>query len=172
MGKRKPINPAGREGDFFKLNDIQFEIKASREYLNQDIPSKVWLYRIDIIKTKNDDIYGETRSSEKVTHPPVELDVKMTIEDSETIFLGEGGISREIPGDLTFTVYNDELEEKKVDIRRGDFCGVVDTNGKMRFFEIIKNNKMNISNKKSLGGIKSFYREVTAKFVQADVFNG
>jgi hypothetical protein len=168
---KKSINPAGREGDFFKMKDISFELKVGQEYLKQDIPSTVFLYQIDITKTDNDDIYGETHSSEKVTLPRIELQVKLTVEDSETIFLGESGISKEVAGDLTFTIYNEELEKHKVDIRLGDYIGMIDTNDKMRYYEVIKRNKINNSNKNSLAGIKSFYREIKCKYVQSDVFN-
>ncbi len=172
MAKKKTINPAGREGDFFKMKDFNFEIKVGKEYMEQDIPSTVKLYQIDISKTDQDDIYGETHANEKVTLPPVELRVKLNVEDSETVFLGDSGISKEVAGDLTFTIYNDELDDKNVDIRLGDFIGMVDTNGKMRYYEVIKRNKINIANKRSLGGLMSFYREIKCKYVQPDVFCG
>ncbi len=170
MPKRRPINPAGREGDFFKMKDISFEVKIGREYLEQDAPATVYLYQIDISKTDNDDIYGETHASEKVTKPRIELRVKLNVEDSETVFLGDSGISKEVAGDLTFTVYNKELEEKKAEIKRGDYIGMVDNNGGMRFYEVRKNDQINAANKRSLGGIKSFYREIKCSYVQPDVF--
>ena len=114
MAKKITFNPA-RESEFFSMKDVDFEIKAGREYLEQDIPSTVFLYQIDITKTDNDDIYGETHATEKITLPRVELRVKLNVEDSETVFLGDSGISKEVAGDLIFTVYNDELENKKVD---------------------------------------------------------
>ena len=172
MPKRKSINPSGREGDFFKLKDIDFEVKIGREYLNQDAPATIFLYQIDITKTNNDDIYGETHASEKVSKERIELRVKLNVEDSETVFLGDSGISKEVAGDLLFTVYNVELEEKKAEIRKGDYVGMVDTKGVMRYYEVRKNDQINAANKKSLGGIKSFYREIRCSYVQPDVFNG
>lgn len=171
MPKKVSINPA-RESDFFSMKDIEFEVKIGREYLEQDAPQTVFLYRIDISKTDNDDIYGETHASEKVTLPRVELRVKFNVEDSETVFLGDSGISKEVAGDLLFTVYNDELEEKKAEIRKGDFIGLVDNNGSMRYYEVRKNDQINAANKKSLGGIKAFYREIKCSYVQPDVFAG
>lgn len=171
MAKQKPINPHP-VGEFFTVKDIEFEIKASREYMQQDIPAEVILYQINYKKTDNDDIYGETHATEKVTLPPVKLNVKLNIEDSETVFLGESGLSKEVAGNLNFTIFNDELTEKKVDIKRGDYVGFTDTNDVTRYYEVIKNNRINNSNKKSLGGIKSFYREINCTYVQSDVFSG
>jgi hypothetical protein len=171
MKERKTINPC-KESDFFTLNDFDFEVKIAKEYLMQDIPSTVFLFKIDYVKTKNDDIYGETISTEKITLKPIELRAKYTILDSETVFLGDGGISKEWGGDLSFKIFMDELEDKKTEINLGDFIGVVTSNSKMNYYEVIKRDKLNDSNKKSIGGLKSLYREFLAKKVDKDIFQG
>ena len=172
MGKRKPINPSGRAGDFFKMKDLKTEVDLGRQYLKSDIPAVVYLYKIDHIQTQTDDLYGESYAEEKITKSVIELNVKFQIEEGETVFLGDNGISREYSGNLIFTIYTDELKEKNVDILKGDFVGIADEEGDMRFYEVFKNNKVNNANTNKIAGLASVYRKIECSPVDRDVFNG
>lgn len=173
MGRRKIINPGGgREGQFFKKKDFDFEVTVGREYLNSDAPATIFLYKVDYTKTVVDDLYGETYANEKVTHEPIELQVKISIEEKATEYVAEIGMPKQYSGNLIFTIYSLELEEKQTDINKGDYIGHIDYNGKMRFYEVWEDDKVNVSNSKTIGGIKSFYRKIEASPIDKDVFNG
>jgi len=172
MGKRTIINPSGQEGNFFKLNDLKRNVSIGRQYLETIIPATVYLYKIDHIKSQTDDLYGETYASEKVIKERIELRVKFQIEESETVYLGANGISKEYSGNLNFNVYTDELKGKNTDVLKGDYVAIADEDGDLRFYEVFRNNKVNNSNNRKIGGLASFYRKIECTVVDRDVFNG
>ena len=49
---KKPIRQNTRIGEFFTMKDFNLEVQIGREYLKTDVPSKIFLYRIDRIKTQ------------------------------------------------------------------------------------------------------------------------
>lgn len=165
------VNPIKRSDKFFGGNDINLEIKLGREYLT-DINHEVLLFKVDYKKTKVHDLYGESKSHEKVVAPPIKLQCRVTISEGETKYLANIGIKKEYAGDLTFTVYDVELEEKKVDISMGDYIGYVDGHGKLRYWEVVKNDKINIDNSKTINGIVSYYKKVVCIPVDSDQFKG
>jgi len=172
MGRRKVINTGIVEGKFFTKTDMSFDIKIGREYLDNDIPATVLLFRVDRIKTKTNNIYGETRASEKVTYTPIELQVKMGVDENENDYLGDSNIPKHWAGKLTFTIYEDELKEKGVDIKRGDFIGFKNSNGNLAYYEVNDPDTMNVSNSKTIGGLASYYRRIVCFPVDSDVFAG
>lgn len=170
MPKRKPINIGVRESGFFTLKDLKLEVEMGRTYLQTDTPQSLLLYRIDYKKTKVHALYGESRATEKVALPPVEIRVRFNVEENKSEYLGNSILAKQWGGKLIFTVYNDELEEKNVDINRGDYVGLRDANNNLRFYEIYENDKVNIGNDKTIAGIESYYRKIEAVAVDTDVF--
>lgn len=172
MAKKKLINTGYVDSRFFDKSDLNLEIEIGRDYLKSDIPATVLFYKIDYRKTKTHSLYGETRASEKVVLDPVELQVRFTVEDSEGGFLRGGEISRHIAGDLIFTIYEEEINDKKVDIKRGDFIGLKNGKGKTQYYEIYDADTMNVANNRTIGGLESYFRKIKCSVVDKDVFNG
>lgn len=170
MAKRKPINTGIRESNYFDLSDFKLEVEMGREYLETDIPATVLLYNIDYKKTKVHALYGESRASEKIALAPVEIRVKFNVEESKSEYIGDSMIAKQWAGKLVFTVYTLELEEKQVDINRGDYIGLRDANNNLRFYEVYENDKVNSANEKTIAGIESYYRKIEAVPVDKDVF--
>lgn len=172
MAKKKQqiINPGVKEGIFFKLDDFNTQVEMGRDFIENVIPAKVFLYRIDRIKTKTHILYNECFANEKVTLPKIELSIKFNIEDSESENIGNSQINIQWSQDLVFTVYDLELEEKKCDILKGDFISIIGGHNKIVYYEVYDNDKNNISNLKTIAGIKSFYRKVRCKYVNSDIF--
>lgn len=160
-----------RTNKFFGGNDLDLELSLGREYLT-DINHTVLLFKVDYKKTKSHDLYGESKAHQKVVHKPIELQCRVTIEQGEEQFLAGIGVRKEYAGNLTFTVYDLELEEKQTNVTTGDYIGYVDGNGKLRYWEVAKADNINIENKKTINGIKSYYRQVMAVPVDRDVFAG
>lgn len=168
----KVNHPINRVNKFFQLEDFNLENDMGREYLT-DLNMTVSLFKIDYKKSKSHVLYGETRAEEKITLAPIELQVRVTIDESESKFMAGTGIKREYAGNLTFTVYDVELEEKNVDVNYGDYIGYINPmDGKMSYYEVAKNDKINSSNSKTHLGFKSYYRVIECVAVDPDVFNG
>ncbi len=69
MNGRVPIT---RLNKFFSRTDYDLEISLGQEWLS-DLNFTLVLYRIDRLKTKTDDVYGETLSDGIKYLPPVEF---------------------------------------------------------------------------------------------------
>lgn len=169
-GQKKPL-PINRAEKFFTGKDFRLEVQLGQEYLT-DLGMTVLLFKVDYKKTKTHDLYGESKAKEKVVDKPVELQVKLLIEEGETKYLAPGGLKREFAGNLTFTVYEAELIEKKTNIQEGDFIGYVDGNSKIRYWEVFNAEQMNVSNSRTMVGKESYYRKIQCAPVDKDVFFG
>ena len=160
------------EGKFFTGEDLTFEIELGREYLTSDIPASVLLYKVDRKKTKTHSLYGETRASEKVVHDPIEIQVRLTIEENNTEYIGNSTIPKHYSGNLTFTVYSKELDDKNLIINIGDYIGLRNTKGDLVFYEVFDNDNMNVSNSKTIAGLEAVYKTIRCTQVDRDQFNG
>lgn len=172
MAKKKLINTGYVDSRFFDKSDFNLEIEIGRDYLKQDIPASVMFYKVDYKKTKTHALYGESRASEKVVLPPIQLQVRFTVEDSEGGYLQGGEVSRHFAGDLIFTIYEDEIREKNVDIQRGDYIGIKNGKGNTQYYEIYDADIMNVANNRTIGGLESYYKKIKCTVVDKDVFNG
>lgn len=153
------------------MNDASFEldIMYGREYLKTDSPFKLKYYRIDVIKTKVDELYGESKPADKKFFPPVELSVMVDIEDGETKYQSENGIPRNDTGQLVFGIYLDELKEKGVEILRGNYVSFNFSGEKERFYEIDEADNVSDMSSRSRGGFKPFWKKIMATPVKEDV---
>lgn len=172
MAKKKLINTGYVDSGFFDMRDFNLEIEMGRDYMKQDIPASVLFFKIDYQKSKTHSLYGESRASEKIVLAPVELKVRFIVEDSQGGFMQGGEVSRQYAGDLIFTIYEDEILEKKVDIKRGDYIGLKNGKNVVQYYEIYDADTMNVSNNRTIGGLKSYYKKIRCSIVDKDVFNG
>ncbi len=65
--------PITRIGKFFDANDFELDTAIGAEWLYGDMNFTVVLYRIDRMKTKTDDVYGEALKDGIKFLPPIEL---------------------------------------------------------------------------------------------------
>ena len=70
MTNRMPIT---RIGKFFGAEDYNLDLSIGEEWLYGDMNFAVVLYRVDRMKTKTDDVYGETLKDGIKFLPPIEL---------------------------------------------------------------------------------------------------
>lgn len=172
MSRKRLINTGLQEGKFFSGDDVNLNIEIGRNYLATDMPATILLFRIDRLKTKVNNLYGETRAREKVTLAPIELQVRMVIEQNDTDYLGDTNIVKHYAGQLVFTVYDKELKENQVDITRGDYIGFRNSKQSLTYYVVNDADVNNVSNSKTIGGLGMFYRKITAIPVDKDVFQG
>ncbi len=88
--------------------------------------------------------------------------------------MAPGGLRREFAGNLIFTIYESELDEKGVsNLKEGDFIGYVDGKEKIRYWEIYDAEQINIQNNRTMkAGYKSSYREIKCSPIDKDIFAG
>ena len=70
MTNRMPIT---RIGKFFGAEDYNLDLSIGEEWLYGDMNFIVVLYRVDRMKTKTDDVYGEVLKDGIKFLPPIEL---------------------------------------------------------------------------------------------------
>jgi hypothetical protein len=157
-----------RFGLFMDERSFDLDVEFGREYL-QDAPSYITIHQIDIIKTKTDDLYGETKAEEKVFRKAIRLIAMVTIEKGEVSYLAGDGIANDQSGILMARIYLKELEEKKVNINRGDIIAYNQSGTKERYYEVSSANDVTDETEKTFGGTKPFWKKITAIPVKSDV---
>jgi hypothetical protein len=162
--------PNTRMKKFFNEAEFNLEMTMGREWLEGDLNIIVVLFRIDITKTDVDDIYGESKN--KQYHSPVELRVRPEVTGGEADYLVPGMLKREGQPTLIFSIYNQQLDEKDVDIRIGDYIGYNDPNKGLRYFEVTDADHTDLSNDKTRMGFKSYWRKISCVMVDRDQFDG
>jgi hypothetical protein len=165
-------NPITRLNKFFGGEDYDLDISMGREWLNGDMNFTLVLYSVDEARTKKDDVYGEVTSDGVQYRPPVEFKAYVKIEEAQNNFINGSRILQNEPGNMTFSVYNKELEELKINIKLGDYIGYWINENEMRFYSVIDAATPDYDNKHTYGGYKSFYYSYTATPVSATEFDG
>ena len=120
MNNRVPIT---RIGKFFGAEDYNLDISIGEEWLYNDMNFTLILYRIDRLKTKTDDVYGETLKDGIKFLPPVEFKGLVQILEPENKNYGNSKINQTEPGNLKVSIYQKQLDELEIDISYGDYIG-------------------------------------------------
>jgi hypothetical protein len=159
-----------RYGLFMSDNSYDLDVMYGREYLKSDSPFYIKYYKINILKTKTDDLYGESKPADKKFFPPIKLNVMMDIEDGESKYFSESGVMRDDIGMLVFGVFEEELKDHKLEIIAGDYVSVNVSGERERFFEIAEPNYVSDATSKSRGGFRNnYWRAVKAVPAKEDV---
>jgi hypothetical protein len=164
--------PITRLGKFFSGDDYNLDISMGQEWLNGDMNFKVVLYSVDRYKTKTDDVYGETVSDGIKFHPPIELNGLVKILPPEGKKIGNSKIQLDEPGNMTFSIYQKQLEDLNVDIAFGDYLGYYETETRVRYYSVVDDGRITSDNKHSYGGYRAFYRTIVAAPVTNNEFRG
>jgi hypothetical protein len=159
-----------RYGLFMSDNSYDLDVMYGREYLKVDSPFYINYYKINILKTKVDDLYGESKPADKKFFAPVRINVMMDIEEGAEKFMSETGILRDDVGNLIFGVFEEELREKGIDFILGDYVSINVSGKRERFFEIVNPNYVSDSTTKSRGGFRNdYWKAIEATPVKEDV---
>ena len=166
--------PVKRNGLFYDREQFGFDMEMGREYVEGDLSMTVVLYSVNLSKTNQDELYGETRTDGVVYYPPVEVPCVYTIEDADLRAYEKSknlGVYQK-QGKLKMSVYVQTLEELAVDIKNGDYIGVQVTEKNMEFFQVDNDGKNNYGNEQLLFGTVPVVRNLTASSVDKSIFNG
>lgn len=160
-----------RMGMFMTNNSFDLDVMYGRNFLETDNSQFVIIHKINIIETKSHALYGQTKSKDKKFMSPVRINVMVNIEDSKQENYGgnPGGIVRDDTGNISFGVYLKELEEKQIEIDRGDIIQYNLSGEKNRYYEVDNANNVTDETKKTIGGYKSYWKRVTGTPVKEDI---
>lgn len=160
-----------RYGLFMTENSFDLDVEYGRNYLQTDNAQAVYVYKVNITKTKSHNLYGQTKAKDKKFFPPVKINAMVTVQSNEQSYYGngQGGITREDTGKLEFGVYLKELEEKKINIDRGDYIEYNQSGNKDRYYEVENAENVVDTTDKTIGGFKPYWRKITAVPVKEDV---
>ncbi len=159
-----------RFGMYYTDKSFDLDIMYGREYMKKDTIHQVTLYKINIVKSNVDDLYGQTSTKNKTYLPPVIINGLVRIGDVNLFNYGDdNSLMREDVDDLQFTVYLKELEEKNIDFDRGDIIEYNTDNTRRRFYEIVNANKVVDATSKSRGSFKPFQKTIVAIPIKEDV---
>lgn len=164
--------PITRINKFFDYNDYNLDISIGEEWLHSDLNFTLVLYRIDKLKTKTDDVYGETLKDGIKFLPPVEFKGYVQISQPENKNLGNSKINQSEPGNLRVSVYQKHLDELDIDIEFGDYIGYYETEDRIRYYVVNNDGRVVSDNKHTYGGFKPFYRTIIASPITDNEFRG
>jgi len=173
MKKKKQLKNIedNRMGLFMSDNSFDLDIMYGRNFLQTDNAQKVIIHKINIIETKVHDLYGQAKTKDKKFLTPVEIAVMVNIEEGSQEYYGggQGGIARDDSGNITFGVYLKELEEKELEIDRGDIIEYNMSGTKDRFYEVESANNVVDETSKTIGGFKPYWKRIVGVPVKEDV---
>lgn len=161
-----------RYGIFMTDSSFDLDVELGRHFLETDVLYEINLHKINIIESKvddDDDPYGQVKPQDKKFFPPVRIKAMINIDDQEQKFFTEGGIVRDDTGNIRIGVYLKELEEKNIEIDRGDIIEYNLSGERPRFYEVENAQNVTDTTKKTIGGFKPYWKEVTAVPIKGDV---
>jgi hypothetical protein len=160
-----------RYGMFMNQNSFDLDVYYGRNFIETDNNQYVLLHRIDLIETTPHSLYGQTKPKDKKYKKAVKLAVMITVDDGQQSYYGEGkgGIVRDDSGNIKFGIYLKELEEKNVEITRGDIVEYNMSGEKGRFYEIQSANNVSDATSKTIGGFAPYYKMIVGVPVHEDV---
>jgi len=175
MKKKKQIIDieSQRMGLFMTNNSFELDVMYGRNFLQTDNAQEVIIHKINIIETKSHNLYGQTKTKDKKFMSPVKISVMINIEEGKQVNYGDnpGGIARDDTGNISFGVYLKELEDKHLEIDRGDIIEYNMSGQKNRYYEVESANNVTDETSKTIGGFKSYWKRITGVPVKSDVFN-
>jgi len=169
MTNRVPIT---RIGKFFGAEDYNLDLSIGEEWLYGDMNFTVVLYRVDRMKTKTDDVYGEALQDGIKFLPPVELKGYVQIMAPENKNIGNSKINQFEPGNMKLSLYQRQLDELGVDISYGDYLGYYETESRIRYYVVNNDGRVVSDNKHNYAGYKPYYRTIMASAVVDNEFRG
>lgn len=172
MKKKKQIIDleTQRYGLFMTENSFDLDIMYGRNFLQTDNAQTVTLHKININQTQVHSLYGQAKTKDKKFFAPVKLSVMVNVEESKLEYYGGSpGISRDDTGQLVFGIYLKELEEKNVEIDRGDYIEYNMSGQKKRYYEVQSANNVTDETNKTIGGFKPYWKKIIAVPVKEDV---
>lgn len=163
--------PITRNNMFYSDEDFQFEMDIVDGYLEEDTNQTVVVYQVDRVKTQRNDIYKDANKAVKFKMP---VEIPCLYEVSETQMKSYDGKSQNaayaLQGNLKVYVTTTTLRKYGVDIKRGDYLGVMIEEGRMYYWVVVNDGKLNTANQSVVGAYKTGFRVIDASPVTDEEF--
>lgn len=171
MSNQKKI-PITRINKFFGYEDFRLEVEMGREAIEGDGNFVIILYKVDREATASDDLYNEAGKDDIRYYPPIELRVLPIMAAPENkVYNKEAGSMRYLQdGQLTFGIYEEQLNELDTDIDFGDYIGYPVTETDIRYFTVVNDGRKNYDNKHTIMGYKGASRTVLCAPIDPNEF--
>lgn len=160
-----------RYGLFMTDESFDLDIEYGRTWLLTDNVQEVYIHKINVIETKTHSLYGQTKAKDKKYFAPVKISALVNIEPNQQSNYGDekNGIPRNDTGKIIVSVFLKELEEKNIDVDRGDIIQYNMSGEKNRYYEV--DNAMNItdSSENTRAGFKTYTKRITGYPVKEDI---
>jgi hypothetical protein len=171
---RPRIIPINRNNKFFSSEDFNLEIEMGREAIEEDGNFTIILYRVDRTLTSSDSLYGESTMDGIRFLPPIELKVSPSLSapENKTYNSGSGSLRYLQDGQLIFSIYEAQLNEKQIDLSYGDYVGYAVNESEIRYFSVVNDGKKIYDNPHTILGYKGAFRTVTCAAIDANEFRG
>jgi len=161
-----------RYGLFFSDKSNDTDIEYCREWLKTDNIQEVFLYKINVIESKSHTLYNQSKPTDKKFFPPVKISCFVHVDDVKQQYYGNGGgIVRDDTGNIALSIFIKELEERNIEILRGDIIKYNMSGEKNRYYEVESANNVLDTSNLSRGGFKNFVKKVIGVPVKADVID-
>lgn len=164
--------PITRLSKFFSHEDFDLNIQMGQEYLHGDLNMKLVLYQVDRERTDTDEVYAEVGKDDTKFLPPVEFNALVKIDEPKNVSYQGGVVRYNEPGNLTFSVYINHLNELGIDVRYGDYIGFADSEDRLRFYTVVNDGKVTSDNRHKMFGYKPHYRTIVCSPAQETEFRG
>jgi hypothetical protein len=166
MAKKPRPTPPNDISMFYDEGGFNYQMDLIDEFYTKNIKFKITLYKVDMVKSKVNNPYNETKAKDKKYLAPVELSIATLEFVTEQKFLTKGGAYDEDVVDFEFVVLMSELEAKSISINEGDYFtwsdGLVE-----RSFKITKVTNINSSN--TAYGFRPFYVNVQSRLAKENI---
>ena len=164
--------PITRLNKFFSEEDFNLEIEMGMEWQMGDMNFTVVLYRVDRQRTNNDDVYGEALSDGIQFLAPIEVKGLVKIDAPTNSDYGSSKLSQLEPGNMTFSVYQSQLDQLAIEISLGDYLAYYETEDRVRYYSVVNDGRVTSDMKHTYGGYKKYYRTIIASSVTSNEFRG
>jgi len=168
---RKKRFPNNRISKFFDEVEFEYEIENGREFIEGDLNMTVVLYSVDVKNSKTHELYGESSAEDIIFKTPIELKVKVILEQPKNLGYEKDMFRIHEYGNLVFEVFQKHLDELNVDIKYGDFIGYSDFEDNIKFFQVVNDGKIFSNNENTFISYKGYYRTITCSPSDKNQFN-
>lgn len=165
--------PITRNNLFYSKEDFDMEMDLLSDYMEEDTNQTVVVYQVDMVKTQQNSIYKDAKDSIKFKMP-VEIpclyeiaDTQLKSYDAKT----QNG-AYALQGNLKVYVTLNTFKKYDVDIKRGDYIGVMIEEDRMYYWVVTNDGKVNTANQLVVGAYKAGFRVIEATAVTDEEFRG
>ncbi|MBP5456236.1 MAG: hypothetical protein J6Y37_07025, partial [Paludibacteraceae bacterium] len=125
-------------------------------------------------RTPVDSVYKETGSASIAFKDPVEIPCMYEIKEAEikSYDTKTNNAVYAVGGALTIWTMPIILEKYSCEINRGDYIGVPIDTGRMVYYSVVNDGKVNTANVNYIGAYKTAWRTITCAPVPDNEFNG